>query len=128
MSMQSSTHSSQINTVGPAMSLRTSCWDLPQNEQYRVFFESPDLLMPTPAPDSRGAKGRLYPPLGGGDKNRDSPAKRPGLWGSPSTEWRGRRLPPMSLPQPRALVSSGVGRFSTTSSTRPKSRLSSADI
>ncbi len=31
--MQSSTHSSQMNTVGPAMSLRTSCWDLPQNEQ-----------------------------------------------------------------------------------------------
>ena len=33
MSMHSSTHSSQTNTVGPAMSLRTSCWLLPQNEQ-----------------------------------------------------------------------------------------------
>src|SRR5260221_1796620 len=33
MSMHNSTHSSQINTVGPAMSLRTSCWLLPQNEQ-----------------------------------------------------------------------------------------------
>ena len=33
ISMHSSTHSSQMNTVGPAMSLRTSCWDLPQNEQ-----------------------------------------------------------------------------------------------
>ena len=33
MSMQSSTHSSQMNTVGPAMSLRTSCWLLPQKEQ-----------------------------------------------------------------------------------------------
>ena len=33
MSMQSSTHSSQMNTVGPAISLRTSCWLLPQNEQ-----------------------------------------------------------------------------------------------
>jgi alkylhydroperoxidase/carboxymuconolactone decarboxylase family protein YurZ len=33
MSMHSSTHSSQMNTVGPAMSLRTSCWLLPQNEQ-----------------------------------------------------------------------------------------------
>jgi hypothetical protein len=33
MSMHSSTHSSQINTVGPAMSLRTSRWLLPQNEQ-----------------------------------------------------------------------------------------------
>src|SRR5215469_436459 len=71
ISMQSSTHSSQMNTVGPAMSLRTSCWDLPQNEQYRVFFESPDLLMPTPAPDSRGARGRLYPPWVAGDKDRE---------------------------------------------------------
>ncbi len=30
MSLQSSTHSSQTNTDGPAMSLRTSCWFLPQ--------------------------------------------------------------------------------------------------
>src|SRR5438477_9351607 len=44
MSMQSSTHSSQMKTVGPAISLRTSCWLLPQNEQYNVFFES---LVPT---------------------------------------------------------------------------------
>src|SRR3546814_819231 len=44
ISMQSSTHSSQMNTVGPAISLRTSCWLLPQNEQYRVFLESPPLL------------------------------------------------------------------------------------
>jgi hypothetical protein len=41
MSMHSSTHSSQMNTVGPAISLRTSCWLLPQNEQYSVFLESP---------------------------------------------------------------------------------------
>ena len=34
MSLHSSTHSSQTNTDGPAMSLRTSCWLLPQNEQY----------------------------------------------------------------------------------------------
>src|SRR4029450_3689415 len=34
MSLQSSMHSSQMNTDGPAMSLRTSCWLLPQNEQY----------------------------------------------------------------------------------------------
>src|SRR5690348_15846631 len=48
MSMHSSTHSSQMKTVGPAMSLRTSCWLLPQNEQYRVFLESlpPTLLIP----------------------------------------------------------------------------------
>src|SRR5215510_1566009 len=40
MSMHSSTHSSQINTVGPAMSLRTSCWFLPQNEQRSGFLVS----------------------------------------------------------------------------------------
>src|SRR5262249_16241165 len=40
MSIHSSTHSSQIKTVGPAISLRTSCWLLPQNEQYNVFLES----------------------------------------------------------------------------------------
>src|SRR5271167_3621247 len=44
ISMQSSTHSSQMNTVGPAINLRTSCWLLPQNEQYSVFLES---LVPT---------------------------------------------------------------------------------
>src|SRR4029077_7225553 len=41
MSLHSSTHSSQMNTVGPAMSLRTSCWFLPQNEQKSIFLESP---------------------------------------------------------------------------------------
>src|SRR5579871_6715169 len=41
MSMQSSTHSSQMNTVGPAISLRTSCWLLPQKEQYSVLLVSP---------------------------------------------------------------------------------------
>ena len=41
ISMHNSTHSSQIKTVGPAISLRTSCWLLPQNEQYSVFFASP---------------------------------------------------------------------------------------
>ena len=33
ISVQRSTHSSQMNTVGPAISLRTSCCPLPQNEQ-----------------------------------------------------------------------------------------------
>src|SRR4030095_11855437 len=37
MSLHSSMHSSQMNTDGPAMSLRTSCWLLPQNEQYSSF-------------------------------------------------------------------------------------------
>src|SRR5687767_9294299 len=36
MSLQTSTHSSQMKTVGPAMSLRTSRWLLLQNEQRRV--------------------------------------------------------------------------------------------
>jgi hypothetical protein len=36
-----------MNTVGPAMSFRTSCWLFPQKEQYKVFLESPllDLLV-----------------------------------------------------------------------------------
>jgi hypothetical protein len=33
ISLHSSTHSSQMNTVGPAMSLRTSCWLFRQKEQ-----------------------------------------------------------------------------------------------
>ena len=37
MSLQSSMHSSQMNTDGPAMSFFTSCWLLPQKEQYRTF-------------------------------------------------------------------------------------------
>src|ERR1700674_1200910 len=41
MSMHNSTHSSQMKTVGPAISLRTSCWLLPQNEQKSVFLEPP---------------------------------------------------------------------------------------
>src|ERR1700692_301597 len=44
ISMHSSTHSSQMNTVGPAINLRTSFCLLPQNEQYSVFLES---LVPT---------------------------------------------------------------------------------
>ena len=40
MSLQSSTHSSQMNTRGPAISLRTSCWLLPQKEQYSILLLS----------------------------------------------------------------------------------------
>src|SRR5687768_14023307 len=40
MSLQTSTHSSQMKTVGPAISLRTSFWSLLQNEQRRIS-ESP---------------------------------------------------------------------------------------
>src|SRR5688500_3781567 len=43
MSLHSSTHSSQMNTVGPAISLRTSCCDLPQKLQYRVLLLSDPL-------------------------------------------------------------------------------------
>src|SRR5688572_13332095 len=42
MSLHSSTHSSQMNTLGPAISLRTSCWLLPQKEQYRILLLSPE--------------------------------------------------------------------------------------
>src|SRR5438128_11690663 len=52
MSLQTSTHSSQMKTVGPAMSLRTSFWSLLQNEHRRTsdspfFFKS----LPLPAGD-----------------------------------------------------------------------------
>src|SRR5262249_47819075 len=41
MSVHSSTHSSQMNTVGPAMSLRSACCFLPQNEKGGVFLFPP---------------------------------------------------------------------------------------
>src|SRR5437868_3107664 len=65
ISMHSSTHSSQMNTVGPAMILRTSCWLLPQNEQYRVFFESlpPTLLIPLSYPRGDHHHRRVDPYL-----------------------------------------------------------------
>src|SRR5262249_3021486 len=45
MAMHNSTRPSQINTVGPAMSLSTSCWLLPQNEQWSGFLVSPLLTL-----------------------------------------------------------------------------------
>src|SRR5260370_32359771 len=45
MSMHNSTQSSQMNTVGPAMNLCTSCWFLPQNEQRSSFLVSPLLTL-----------------------------------------------------------------------------------
>jgi hypothetical protein len=55
--MQSSTHSSQMKTVGPAISFLTACWLLPQNEQQSVFFESLplDLVIRTGPRVERGA-------------------------------------------------------------------------
>src|SRR4029077_18379417 len=52
-STHSPTHSSQMKTVGPAISLRTSCWLLPQNEQWGEFFVSlsPPLLILEPGRD-----------------------------------------------------------------------------
>ena len=44
ISMQSSTHSSQIKTVGPAINFFTSCWLLPQNEQYKVVLFLPSFV------------------------------------------------------------------------------------
>src|SRR3954468_20214626 len=43
MSLHSSTHSSQMNTVGPAISLRTSGCDFPQKGQWGVLLLSPPL-------------------------------------------------------------------------------------
>src|SRR5690606_26933030 len=56
MSLHNSMHSSQMNTDGPAMSLRTSCWLLPQKEQYRSFSLDPffsDMLSPETARTAR---------------------------------------------------------------------------
>src|SRR3982074_2631968 len=83
MSMQSSTHSSQMNTVGPAISFLTSCWLLPQKEQYSVFFESLplDLVIATPSPGLAGLADTVplrEPGKGGLDLARRRHA-RPGL-------------------------------------------------
>src|SRR4051812_19654769 len=44
MSLHRSMHSSQMKTEGPAMSFLTSCWLLPQKEQYRSFSPLDDFL------------------------------------------------------------------------------------
>jgi hypothetical protein len=52
-----------MKTVGPAISLRTSCWLFPQNEQYSVFFESlvPTLLIPVSVCRSIYSGGLSHP-------------------------------------------------------------------
>src|SRR5580698_3346185 len=78
MSMQSSTHSSQMKTVGPAMSFLTSCWLLPQKEQYSVFFESPplDLVIAAPSlPEPDRAAETAEPARGQGAAGRPAPAE-----------------------------------------------------
>src|SRR4029077_14494169 len=87
ISMQSSTHSSQMKTVGPAISFLTSCWLLPQNEQYSVFFESLplDLVIATP---SRG------------------PAGHPAGWARPAARIPARATKVYVLPPDQQLVKS----------------------
>src|SRR5574340_860381 len=63
MSLHSAIHSSHTNTDGPAISLRTSCWLLPQNEQYSSL--SPlflSVVMCTSATETFGSlQSYLYP-------------------------------------------------------------------
>src|SRR3546814_16923368 len=59
ISLHNSTHSSQMKTVGPAISLRTSCCDFPQKLQNRVLFESEPVnfvLLPSLCP----AHGHIF--------------------------------------------------------------------
>src|SRR5688500_16503869 len=63
MSLQTSTHSSQMKTVGPAMSLRTSFWSLLQNEQRRISPSPAFLTMNYPSGE-RGAD-TWKPPMSG---------------------------------------------------------------
>src|SRR6185369_11408611 len=48
MSLQTSTHSSQMKTVGPAISLRTSFWSLLQKEQRRTSVSPAFFTMLSP--------------------------------------------------------------------------------
>jgi hypothetical protein len=83
MSMQSSTHSSQMKTVGPAISFLTSCWDLPQNEQYKVFFESLALLMAGSSPGVvPGVHRQDYAPEALINKVVTQPPQRPAFAGT----------------------------------------------
>src|SRR5262245_39810738 len=67
MSLQTSTHSSQMKTVGPAISLRTSFWSLLQKEHRRTSV-SPAFLtiqkpcrsrLPAPGSQRRCARGLM---------------------------------------------------------------------
>src|SRR5258708_17344333 len=57
----SSTPSSQMKTVGPAMSLRTSCWLLPQNVQWSGFLVSPPLTLLISEPGQDTSHHSRYP-------------------------------------------------------------------
>ena len=51
MSLQTSTHSSQMKTVGPAISLRTSFWSLLQKEHRRTSVSPAFLTMSNFGPE-----------------------------------------------------------------------------
>src|SRR5438093_5610110 len=55
MSLQTSTHSSQMKTVGPAMSFRTSFWSLLQNEHRRTSVSPDFFTMRQPCLSARGS-------------------------------------------------------------------------
>src|SRR3989440_11845915 len=59
MSLQTSTHSSQMKTVGPAISLRTSFWSLLQKEHRRTSVSPPffTILFPVQRPSSPATAG-----------------------------------------------------------------------
>ena len=65
ISLHNSTHSSQIKTDGPAISFRTSCWLLPQKEQYSSFPESSP-LPPSSDISSSWLCDSLEPPISDG--------------------------------------------------------------
>src|SRR5699024_11093564 len=82
MSLHKSTHSSQMNTDGPAMSLRTSCSLLPQKEQYSVRCALPLL----PLFSSAMVRPRQYRYV---DHIRPAqPAKSSGLAATPAVQPR----------------------------------------
>src|SRR5690606_7496140 len=56
MSLQRSMHSSQMNTDGPAISLRTSCWFLPQKEQCKVLSSLEPFLSGIEISDQSGRR------------------------------------------------------------------------
>src|SRR5213596_4385896 len=58
MSLQTSTHSSQMKTVGPAINFRTSFWSLLQNEHRRIS-DSPFFFI-RPGPEGSSLSPRDY--------------------------------------------------------------------
>src|ERR1700730_12300630 len=61
MSLQTSTHSSQMNTVGPAMSFRTSFWSLLQKEQRKTSVSPAFFTMLAARPWPQPMHARLGP-------------------------------------------------------------------